>query len=274
MSSAARTLASLLSGREDIAYAHAGGVTELASPRWPDVEVVYERASRRVGDGSWVVAWHGGPTVGQIRDYVQEAAEWIGTGRPLRGLAFAYRRELSDAQLVLALDRAIAAGEYGDADLDAMTDAAGWARDAAWYRADQLDFRAVGADELAEYEAIVGERFGYSLGWVVPILRARHQAAAVTKTRNGSGAEGAACAKCDRSLPAGAHRLARYCSNACRQSAWRARAVVMKSHNTTCVGCGENLSAPIDPHRAGRPVLYCSRACQQRAYRRRRQARL
>jgi len=200
---------------------------------------------------------------------LQEAAEWIGTGRPLRGVEFVYRRELSDVQLVLALDRAIGEGEYDDADLDSMAgDNVGWARDAAEHRAAGLDFRTVTPQELAVYEAIVAGRTGYSLGWVIAILRARHRTPAADVTNDG----GASCAKCGKPLPQGTSVLARFCSNACRQGDWRARTAVTKSRDTFCAVCGCSIAGPADPHRAGRPGVYCSRACQQRAYRQRREA--
>jgi len=277
VSSTARTLAALLSGREKIAIGHARrGVFELDSPRWPGVEVVYERASNRVGDGNWWVSWRGGPTVAQMRAYVEAAAEWIGTGRPLRGLALRYRRDLSDTQLALALDRAIAAGEYDDADLDAMSAGTGLARSMAEYRANDLDLREVDPAETAQFEALLAGHDGYSLGWLVTLLRARHAPAdapaAVTKSRHTSGgdADWRVCTHCGQPLPNHLRSLARYCTPACRQAAHRTRLdTVTKPRNTSCAVCSNPIAEPSDPHRAGRHSVYCSPRCRQLAYRQR-----
>lgn len=279
-SSAARTLADVLTGRAEVAYAVHGGMVTLESPAWPGVEVVYERASRRPSDGSWVVSWQGGPTQQQMRGYVEAAAEWIGTGRPLRGVRFGYRRDVSDAMLLLALDRAIGGEAYSQDDLDEMAGESGWARSAAEYAAAQTDLSCVTTTDLAEYEQILDGRDAFYLGWVVPLLRARHvgleqdavATSGETKSRDGSPLPSRVdCVYCAGPLPEGARADARTCSHRCRQAAHRARAAakVTKPRDGSCGVCGAGLPS-VQPRRAGRMTVYCSHACRQAAYRRRR----
>jgi endogenous inhibitor of DNA gyrase (YacG/DUF329 family) len=62
-------------------------------------------------------------------------------------------------------------------------------------------------------------------------------------------------------------RQRKYCSNTCRQAAYRERwatwAAYVKEHPHRCWRC----NAPVTLSRTGRPREYCSNACRQADYR-------
>jgi hypothetical protein len=267
VSAAVRKLRDTLTGQVTLSLLTRDGPVALDSPRWP-VSVLYERRTNRPGDGVWTVAWDDGPTVAQMREHVDRLAHVItvGYGHPLRAVAFALRRMVTEPMLALALDRRILAGIEPDL-LAALATQPGAARAQAEYAAYDIDFSGVGTGQAAEYKALTGKAltgdgYGYDLAWLVPVLTARHSTAEpVTNSRDGR-----RCARCDGPLSGSADARARYCSPACRQAAWRASQPVTRPRNAACLVCG--VPVPIaEAGRAGRRAAYCSPACRQRAYR-------
>jgi hypothetical protein len=268
VSSAARKLQDLLSGAVILTRLTKDGPVEVDSPRCASVLVVYERRTRRPGDGEWLIEWQGGPTREQMRAHVVVLVEVVAVRdeRPLRGVQFGYRRLVSDTLLALVLDRNLRAGAFDPAMLTVLTSQPGAARAHAEYAAADTDLSDVTSAQVREYEALIGGRTGYDMGWMIPLLTARVQATEpdVTKSRDGSG-----CERCGGPLPASARPDARFCAAACRQAAHRARHPVTKSRDTSCAVCGKPVPVPAHPHRAGRHASHCSHACRQTAYRRR-----
>jgi hypothetical protein len=81
------------------------------------------------------------------------------------------------------------------------------------------------------------------------------------------------CARCgDPFGPQATGRPATWCSDACRQAAWREgqRQLAAEASGAACQNCGAALWPWLRPEPSpGRPAVYCSPACRQAAWRQR-----
>ena len=215
-----------------------------------------------VGRGDWWVRWSDGPTVETLQVMARTQAAYL---RPLDVAALRWGRAYTPRAWALAL--IAQAGRYPEITdwHELLGEAETWLDDTT------LPEYPLDVDGTHRADELVADFDGHEAAMAQAVLasadpRERRPAPPVAVTKRG---DATGCEVCARAVArAGTGRPARYCSPACRTTAWRRRttqAVTERGDETECEVCARAVARA----GTGRPARYCSPACRTTAWRRR-----